>query len=320
VSFQSPLVLICLIAVPALALAYVLWERHRRASAARFSSLALLPNLLERIPGSRRHLPIALLLAALAAMIVGVARPHATVTVSRKEATIILAMDVSRSMSATDIRPSRLQASRSAANAFVAKVPKEFRIGLVSIGSNAVVSLPPTTERSLVAAALRAQRRSEGTTLGDGVALASELARRQRTSDGTAIPAAIVVISDGANQGGRTAPQAAAERARSLHIPVYTVLVGTAEGVVERKLTGGFTERIRVPASPDTLRLMSRASGGEFFQAATEQRLRDVYERLGTRLGHRKKSREVTDLFAAGSAVLLLAGGALSSLWFRRLP
>ncbi len=319
-TFQSPLFLLALFAVPTLIGLYVLHERQRRASGARFATLALLPNMLERVPGWRRHLPIAILLVALTAMIVGVARPHATVTVAKKEATVILALDVSRSMSATDVRPSRLQAARSAANAFLAKMPKAFRVGVVAIGSNAVVALPPTTDRALAAESLKTLRRSEGTALGDAVALAVQVGQKQRTSTGEPIPTAVLVISDGANQGSRTSPQAAAARAKALHIPVYAVLVGTPNGVVQRTLTGGFRERIRVPASPDTLRTIARTSGGEFFSAPTADRLRDVYEQLGTRLGHHRQTREISDLFAGGSAMLMLVGGALSALWFRRVP
>lgn len=319
-SFDSPLSLLALIAVPALVGLYVLYERRRGASGARFATLALLPNLLERVPAWRRHLPVVILIVALAAMIVGVARPRATLTVAKKEATIILALDVSRSMSATDVSPSRLQAARAAASAFLTEVPEAFRIGVVAIGSNAVVALPPTQDRALARQSLATLRRSEGTALGDAIALAVQLGQKQRTSSSESIPTAVVVISDGANQGSRTSPEAAAARARALHIPVYTVLVGTPNGVVERTLTGGFRERIRVPASPDTLRTIARTSSGEFFSAPTASRLRDVYRRLGTRLGHHKQSREISDLFAGGSAVLMLVGGALSALWFRRIP
>ena len=319
-SFESPLSLLALLAMPVLVGLYVLYERRRRASGARFATLALLPNMLEPVPSRRRHLPIVVLLVALAAMIVGVARPHATVTVGQKEATVILAMDVSRSMSATDVRPTRLQAARTTASKFLLELPKTFRLGVVAIGSNAVVALPPTTDRALAATSLRTLRRSEGTVLGDAIALSLQVGQKQRTSSGESIPTAVLVISDGADQGSRTKPIVAATRAKALHIPVYTVLVGTANGVVERTLTGGFREQIRVPANPTTLRTVARASGGEFFAAPTADRLSDVYEQLGTKLGHHKQSREISDLFAGGSAILMLLSGALSGLWFRRIP
>jgi Ca-activated chloride channel homolog len=320
VTFSFPLALLALLAVPALIGLYVVHERHRRAAGARFSTLALLPNMLERVPGWRRHLPVAILLVALASMIVGVARPHATVTVTRKEATILLGLDVSRSMSATDVQPSRIQAARTAASAFMAEVPKQYKLGVIAIGSNATLALPPTIDRSLAAESLKTIRRSEGTALGDAVTLAAQVGQKQKTSSGEQIPTAVLIISDGANQGSRTTPQAAAARARALHIPVYTVLVGTPNGIVTRTLTGGYKEQIRVPADPETLQQIARSTGGEFFTAPTAERLQDVYKKLGTRLGHHRTTREVSDLFAGGSALLMLLGGGMSALWFRRVP
>jgi Ca-activated chloride channel family protein len=320
VSFQAPFALLGLLVVPLLVALYLRHERRRRAFAARFGNPALLPNLVDHAPGARRHLPLALLLAALAAMVVGVARPHATVTVPREEATVILAIDISRSMQATDVRPSRLEAARAAAAAFLQKVPSKFRVGVVSFASRAVVALPPTIDRSLVTASLGALRPGTGTALGDAVALSVQLGQRQRTGDSGIPPTAVLVISDGAQMGGNTTPAAAAQRARSLHVPVYTVVLGTADGTVERTLTGGYREIIRVPPNGDTLSRLAEATGGQFFTAVDDKRLRDVYERLGSRLGHHQESREMTDVFAGGSAVLLLVGGALSAFWFRRVP
>jgi Ca-activated chloride channel family protein len=319
-SFESPLALLGLLLIPVLGGAYTWGERRRAAFAARFANPALLPSLVGRAPGPRRHLPLAILLAALTAMIVGVARPHAVVTVPREEATVLLVVDVSRSMTATDVRPSRLGAARGAAEAFLRTVPVRFRVGVVSFASAAVVALPPTADRELARQALAALRPGEGTALGDAVALAAELGKRERASDGSVPPTAVLLISDGARDGGRITPLAASRRAKSLGVAVSTVLVGTPEGVVERPLAGGYRERIRVPPRPDTLRLVARTTGGRFYTAASDDRLREVYKRLGSRLGQRRERREITDVFAGGSAALLLAGGALSALWFRRVP
>lgn len=319
-TFQSPLALLGLVVVPLLVAAYVRHERGRGSYVARFANLALLPNLVDRAPGWRRHLPVAILLVALAAMVVGVARPHATVSVPREEATVVLAIDVSRSMAAKDVEPSRLGAARAAANAFLRKVPEKFRVGVVSFASRAVVAVPPTADRSLVRGALAALRPGEGTALGDAIALSAQLGQRERRADGTRPPTAVLLISDGTAMGGRTTPQASSQRARSLRIPVYTVVLGTQNGTVEQTLTGGFRQIVQVPPSPDTLRQVAQTTGGLFFTARNDARLRDVYERLGSRIGHRRESREMTDVFAGGSAALLLAGGALSALWFRRVP
>lgn len=319
-TFQAPLALLGLLVVPLLVVAYVRHERRRDSYVATFANLALLPNLVDRAPGWRRHLPVAILLVALAAMVVGVARPHATVSVPREEATVILAIDVSRSMAAKDVKPSRLGAARAAANAFVRTVPEKFRVGVVSFASRAVAAVPPTADRSLVRAALAALRPGEGTALGDAIALSAQLGQRERRVDGTRPPTAVLLISDGTSMGGRTTPQASSQRARSLHIRVYTVVLGTENGTVEQTLTGGFRQIVRVPPSPDTLRQVAQTTGGLFFTARKDARLRDVYERLGSRIGHRRENRELTDVFAGGSAALLFAGGALSALWFRRVP
>lgn len=319
-TFQSPLALLGLLIVPLLVAAYVRHERSRGSYVARFANLALLPNLVDRAPGWRRHLPAAIFLVALAAMVVGVARPHATVSVPREDATVILAIDVSRSMAARDVKPSRLGAARAAANAFLGKVPEKFRVGVVSFASRAVTAVPPTADRSLVRAALAALRPGEGTALGDAIALSAQLGQRERRADGTRPPTAVLLISDGTRMGGRTTPQASSQRARSLRIPVYTVVLGTPNGTLEQTLTGGFRQIVQVPPSPDTLRQVAQTTGGLFFTAKNDARLRNVYQRLGSRIGHRRESREMTDVFAGGSAALLLAGGALSALWFRRVP
>lgn len=319
-SFQWPLALVGLVVVPVLVALYVLRERRRTDFAARFTTPALLPNLVDAAPSWRRHLPLAVLLVALTAMVVGVARPHATVSVKREQATVILAIDTSLSMSAQDVKPTRLQAARNAARTFLERIPSKYRVAIVGFAGRAYVALPPTEDRTLARAALRTLHPAEGTSLGDAVALATRLARRQRASDGTVPPSAILVISDGSQQSGRTSAAAAAVRARSAHIPVYSVLIGTQDGVITVTLAGGFQAQIRVPPSPETLRMLAQVTGGHFFTAPSAARLRQVYERLGSRLGSRKESREITDVFAGGSAALLLVGGALSALWFRRVP
>jgi Ca-activated chloride channel family protein len=319
-SFQSPLALIGLAIVPVLVGLYVLRERRRQSYASRFTTPALLPNLIDAAPGWRRHLPLALFIVALAAMIVGVARPRASVTVKREEATVLIAIDSSLSMSSQDVRPSRLIAAQRAAQAFVEQMPKKFRVGVIGFAGRAYVAVPPTEDRTLVRSALRSLKSGEGTALGDAVALGNRLARTERTTDGRIPPTAMLVISDGAQMSGRTSPSIAAVEARSLHIPVYTVVIGTPDGVVNVPLPGGFQAQLRVPPSPETLRMVARLTGGQFFAAPDAAGLRRIYEKLGSRLGHRRESREITDVFAGGSAAFLLFGGALSALWFRRVP
>jgi Ca-activated chloride channel homolog len=319
-SFQSPLALIGLVLVPVLVGLYVLRERRRQSYATRFTAPALLPNLVAAAPGWRRHLPVALFLVALAAMIVGVARPHASVSVQREEATVLIAIDSSLSMSAQDVRPSRLVAAQSAAQTFVDGMPKKFRVGVIGFAGRAYVAVPPTEDRELVHGALKALKPGEGTALGDAVALGTRLARAERTSDGRIPPTAMLVISDGAQMSGRTTPEVAATQAKSVHIPVYTVVIGTPDGVVNVPVAGGYQAQLRVPPSPETLRTVARVTSGQFFTAPDGTRLRQIYEKLGSRLGQRRQKREITDLFAGGSAAFLVFGGALSALWFRRVP
>jgi Ca-activated chloride channel family protein len=318
-SFGSPWTLLWLLAIPALVGAYVYRERRRGRFAGRWTTPALLPNLVDRAPGRRRHLPVAILLVALAALIVGVARPRATVSVPREEATVLLAMDTSRSMGATDITPTRLVAAQAAANHFVDLVPKRFRIGVISFSSRAQLALAPTDDRELARRALATLTPKEGTAIGDAVLLAARLGLREKAKDGSTPPTSVLLISDGAPDGGRTTARAAARQAQRLKVPVYTIALGTPDGTVQHRLPGGYVETIRVPPSPETLQLIARTTGGRFFTAATDEELKSVYDGLGSRLGHTKKRREITDLFAAGAAVFLIAGAGLSAYWFRRV-
>jgi Ca-activated chloride channel family protein len=320
VSFSRPLALLALLVIPLIVAFYYVRARHQTQFASRWGSPALLPNVIERAPGKLRYLPLAILLVALAAMIVGVARPHAVVSVPREEATVVLAIDISRSMKADDVEPTRLEAAKTAAKAFLEKVPKKFRVGVVSFGSRANAALPPTEDRALARASLDSLKPGEGTAIGDAIAMSAQLGRDQVTEDGTRPPKAVLLISDGAPDGGTTQPADAARKAKSLGVPVYTVLVGTDQGIVEEELPGGLRTRIQVPPDPDVLRRVAELSGGEFFTATDDDGLKKVYEDLGSRLGHRDKSREVTDVFAGGSAALILTGGLLSVLWFRRVP
>lgn len=319
-TFDWPLALLGLLLVPLLVVLYVLRERRRTAYAAGFANPALLPAVVDRKPGRLRHLPLILFLLGLMAIVLGVARPHATVSVKREEATIVLTVDVSRSMKAKDVEPTRLGAAQAAAKAFLTDVPEKFRVGVVSFATRAVVGVAPTEDRKLVRAALDSLRPGEGTAIGDAVVLSARLGRGKATNDGPAPPRSVLLISDGARDGGAVAPPAAARQAKQMKVPVYTVLVGTPNGVVEETLTGGFRQIIRVPPSAETLKQIAELSGGEFFTATDAEGLDRVYKDLASRLGTRKESREVGDYFASGAAAFLIAGGALSALWFRRVP
>jgi Ca-activated chloride channel family protein len=319
VSFHWPLVLAALAALPVLVALYIDRDRRRVAAQARFGNPDLLPNVVDREPGRLRYLPPLVLLVALVFMIVGVARPHATVRVPREEATIVLAMDVSRSMKATDIQPTRLDAARVAAKTFLDEVPEKFRVGVVSFATRAVVGVAPTEDRTLVNTALDTLKPGEGTAIGDAVALSLRVGQpRGQTAE--VPPRAIVLISDGARDGGQVDPGDAAQQAKRRGVPVYSVLVGTPDGVVEEELTGGFRRIIRVPPNPETLEQVAKTSGGEFFAAPDSAGLSRVYEELGSRLGTRNEDREVTDVFAGLAAALVLIAATISAVLFRRIP
>jgi Ca-activated chloride channel homolog len=221
-----------------------------------------------------------------------------------------------------------VDAARAAAEGFLAEVPEKFRVGVVSFATRAAVGVPPTHDRALVEEALDSLSPGEGTAIGDAVALSVRVGQPEQPDEGAdedeeedvIPPRAIVLVSDGARDGGSVEPAKAAAEAKERGIPVHTVLVGTPAGVVEETLTGGFRRIIRVPPSPETLQMLAQATGGEFFTALDDERLSEVYEELGSRLGEREESREVTDVFAAAASVLLLLGGALSAFLFRRVP
>ncbi len=320
-SFQWPLALLALLLVPGAAIGYVLLERRRRAGdTAQFASPAIFPNVVGRSPGRLRHLPAVVLLVAVVVLVTGFARPHATRSVKRNEATVMLAVDVSRSMTAKDVKPTRLAAAGDAIARFLGVVPDSLRVGVVLFADRAAVVAPPTHDRDVVRAALQQARPGEGTALGDALVLALRSARSVRDENGEPPPASILVISDGAQTQGTVTPQAAAGRAKAAGVPIYTVVVGTPNGIVTRKLTGGYTERVRVPPDPQALRDVAAASGGESFTVADDTSLKRVYKELGTRLGHEQKQSEVTAAFAGAGMLLLLASGALSTALFRRLP
>jgi Ca-activated chloride channel family protein len=320
-SFQWPLALLALLVVPLAAAGYWLVDRRRAADeAARFASAALYPNVVARAPGRLRHVPVVVLLVAVAALVTGFARPHATRSVKREEATVVLAVDVSRSMTAIDVKPSRLVAAGQAIDRFLRNVPDSLRVGVVAFATRANVVAPPTQDRELVRAALAQARPGEGTALGEAITLAVRSAQHVHGDSGAPPPASILLISDGAQTQGTITPVAAARRARAAHIPVFTVVIGTAEGVVERTLPGGFRERTRVPPDPAALRQVATTSGGESFTVADDASLKRVYAELGSRLGHERKQAEVTAAFAGAGMLLLLASGGLSALLFRRLP
>ncbi len=319
-SFQSPVALLGLLAIPLLVVVYVLAARGQRRAAGRFTNPALVPNLVPSAPRWRRYVPFVLALAALTLLVVGIARPHIVRSVTRDEATIVLAIDTSRSMSATDVRPSRFDAAHAAAQEFLDTVPESYRVGIVSFSTAASTVLTPTTDRDAAKVALGELRLGSGTAIGNAIARSVELAStgEQRPTTGQASPAAVLLLSDGAQTAGGVTPDDAVKEARKLGVPVSTVALGTRDAAVQVPLPGGLKQRVVVAPDADALKQIAKDTGGTFAEAPSAEKLKEVYRSLGTRLAKDPKRVEVTSAFAAGGAILLVLGGALSTWWFRR--
>jgi Ca-activated chloride channel family protein len=323
-SFAWPLALLGLVLVVLALVGYLLVQRRRKKYVVRFTNLDLLENVVEGAPRWRRHVPAALTLAALTALVIGIARPEVAVAVPREEATVILAMDSSGSMTATDVTPDRMTAAREAASNFVEGLPDGFRVGVVSFSNEADVVVPPTEDRDEAVSALQALQADNGTALGDAIARSVDLGLttldEQPTASDEQTPLVVLVLSDGANTTGDYEPLDAAQKAVDANVPVYTVALGTPEGTIEGANGFGGTRTIRVPPDPETLAEVAELTGGTFFEAADEEALASVYDEIGSQVGVAHEQRELTVLFTAAGAALLLAGGVLSALWFARIP
>lgn len=317
-TFAAPLVLLGLVGLPVLAALYLGEQRSRVSAAAAFASPRVQASVAPRKPGFRRHLPMLAILLAIALLVIAAAKPQHTVTVPVERASIMLATDVSGSMTATDVKPTRLDAAKAAGRRFVAQVPAKVNIGVMAFNDIASVLQSPTTDRDAVNAAITGMKSSGGTATGNAINTATTVLNRQPKLNGKRPPAAIVLLSDGSSTRGID-PVVAAQAARKLHIPVYTVALGTANGTITVPQRGGGTTTQRVPPDPSALRQIARASGGASFTAQSATGLKQVYEKLGSQLGHRKEKHQITTAFAGGAAVLLLAGLAMSLGWFGRL-
>jgi Ca-activated chloride channel family protein len=316
-SFASPLVLLALLGIPLLIRWYTGQQRRRVRAQAAFVTPALTPSVAPRRPRWRRHLPMIAFLLALAVLIVAAARPQRSVAVPVTNGAIMLANDVSSSMKATDVAPSRLRAAQHAADTFIKSVPGTDQVGLLEFAKTPVVLQSPTTNHALTRAALSELRSSGGTAMGDAILTAVRELRSLPRVAGKHPPGAVVLISDGASNVG-TDPAAAARQAAAYHIPIYTVALGTYGGTIQ-VTRGSTTVTVHVPPSPQELAQVARISGGRAFTAADTAGLSAVYAHLAAELGHKHVKHEITASFAGGGLVLLLLGSALSLRWFGRL-
>jgi Ca-activated chloride channel family protein len=345
-TFLWPQFLWLLLTLPLLVLLYLWLLRRRRALALRYASLSIVKEAMGKGPGLRRHIPPVLFLLALAAMLLAAARPFAVVTLPLQQETIILAMDVSGSMRATDVKPNRLVASQVAAKAFLEELPRNVRVGIVAFAGTAQVVQPPTLSREDLVAAIDKFQMQRATAIGSAIVIAlaelfpdqgidldtvARASGRPRPMAIDAAPkkpqkeftpvapgsynsAAIILLTDGQRTTGVDTLEAA-KMAADRGVRIYTVGIGTVDG--ETIGFEGWSMRVRL--DEETLKKVALQTQGDYFYAGTAENLKAVYEKLGSRLTVEKKETEVSSLLALVAAILALLAGGLSLLWFNRV-
>ena len=330
-SFEWPFALILLVFVPLLAFAYVAMQRRRTQYALRYASVSLVAQAVGKGPGIKRHVPAALYLLAITALIIGLARPEATIPIPQDTGTVLLVIDVSGSMFAQDVDPNRMEATKKAAREFVENQPSGVKIGVVSFSDFAALVAPPTRDRTPVLEAIGRLRPQRGTNIGAGLQVALD-AIYEDQADGEAIvtgfatptpvpegldvpPASIVLVSDGQSNTGPD-PLEVIDEAAAAGVKVYTVGIGTPEGtVLQIQGRNVFTRLDEL-----TLQTMAEQTGGRYFNAQTDTDLRAVYEDLSRERIIENEETEVTFAFAAAALVLSMLAGGLGLVWFNRLP
>lgn len=341
-SFATPAALVLLLLLPLAALVYLWAQRRRSRYAVRFTNLDLLANVVGETPGWRRHIPAALYLLSLGALLVAIARPHVTEQVPR-DGTVILVSDVSGSMNATDIQPTRLGAAQKSAKSLVSELPGGFRVALISFSNTVTVQVTPTTDHKSVNGAIDDLTPQGGTAMGEAILSALGLIEQDKATatpvanssdsatptpspsptatanDPSHHPAVIVLMSDGASNTGID-PVEAASQAKAMNVPIFTIALGTPDGVAEVRDNLGRLRRVAVPPDPQTLQQVAETTGAKSFTAPTAEQLRSIYSDLGNSIGHDTKSRDVTIAFIVGGLVAAVAAGALSLYWFNRFP
>ncbi len=317
-SFAAPQYLLGLLAIPLLVVWYSGQQRRRVAAAAGFVTPALSASVAPRAPRWRRHAPMLAFALALAVLIAAAARPQRSVAEPVTNGAVMLANDVSSSMNATDVAPSREGAAKRAARQFVASVPGSVEVGLLAFARKPIVLQSPSSDHALTQDALtHLPATSGGTAVGGAILTAMDALQSVPKIAGKRPPGAIVLISDGASNVG-IGPLQAAREAKAAHIPVYTISVGTAHGMITIRLHGKLITG-PVPVSRQQLTAIARDSGGKAFAASDSAGVEIAYKRLAARLGRRQVKHEITASFAGGGLLLLALGSAMSLGWFGRL-
>ena len=325
-SFLSPEFLWLLVGMPAIVLLYVFVLKKRKQAALRYASLEIVKAAVGKGLWWRRHLPPAILFAALAAMLAAVARPSAVVTLPTHHETVILAIDVSGSMRANDVEPSRLEAAQAAARTFIAQQPRSTRIGVVAFAGSAALVQAPTSNRHDLRAAIEQLQLQHATAVGSGILVSLKALFPQEEFDvrkkpqgkpaapGSYTAGAIILLTDGQTTAGPD-PVDAARLAAERGVRVFTVGVGTDNGQI---LTGeGWSMRVRL--DEDALKIIADLTRAEYFYAGTAMDLKKIYESLRSRMVMEKKETEITSVFSAIAAAAVLLSATLSLLWFNRV-
>lgn len=348
-SFGSPFMFVTLLVLPLAIGLYVLAERRRMRYAVRYTNVDILASVSGGRPW-RRIVPAVVLLLAVATLCVAAARPRVHTLVASDRATIVLVLDVSGSMQANDVKPTRLAAAQEAIHTFLDRVPKRVKIGLVLFAGVPEEATPPTTDHALVAQAVDEadvfQGGYGGTAIGDALAAAVKVGIASAGLQGTrglavhdpsaargpsSTLVSILFLSDGHQNRGTLRPLQGAQVAKRAGIPVFTVALGTLGGKITNFNFGGGafnggvfggTPGLRQALAPDpsTLHAIANATGGKFYSAQSAGAVQDAYAKLGSSLGRVPGSDEVTVDFAIGAAVLLLVAGGLAALWGPSLP
>jgi Ca-activated chloride channel homolog len=316
-TFQSPVWLLALLAVVALVGLYVVLQLRRARYAARFTNVALLGSIVPRRAGWRRHVAFGLVTLGLAVLVVSLATPSRDVQVPRERATVVMAVDVSLSMRATDIQPDRFSAMQRAASEFVKVLPARINLGLVSFAGTATTLVTPTTDRDQVRTAIDHLQLAEATAIGDAVFTSlTAITNFQATlqSSGQELPPArIVLLSDGYSTVGREATQAI-DAANAAQVPVSTIAFGTDYGTLD--LNG---ETVPVPVDRSTLKQIADETGGSYSEAATAQELEQVYADLGSQIGYTTEPHDISPWFVRGGLLFAFLGVVASLLWTNRM-
>jgi Ca-activated chloride channel family protein len=319
VSFEAPAYLVALLLVPLAAVGYWLLQRRKSRYAIRYPNVDVLAQVVATRSAWKRHAPAALLLASLAALATAFARPTVTEQTPDERASVVLVVDISGSMRAQDVQPTRLAAAKEAMLSFLSHAPETLRVGIVAFSNEPQVIVTPTLDRNELRRGIQVLEPAFGTALGDALARSVELARATTAVNGNQASApvkdaqgralaSILLLSDGFQTRGLLSPGQGAQAARTAGIPVYTIALGTEGGtIVDRQ------QVIPVPPDRETLASIAEYTGGEAFDAESAGALEHVYQGLGSRVGRRSRPREVTSVFVAAGA-LLLAGAVGAAL------